>query len=127
MVYQNEICENKLRLHSLSICKSIKNSFYYKKVLRLYKFRAHSLKGQGTRPLRPHPLVAPLCNKRVYFSMVSFISSSGVLRTLSNMEHFLKIVNGFPADNCMFKVNNRNTRTRCEICSKLTIKTPERR
>ena len=24
----------------------------------------------------------------------------------------------------MFKVNNRNTRTRCEICSKLTIKTP---
>ena len=26
----------------------------------------------------------------------------------------------------MFKVNNRNTRTRCEICSLLTIKTPER-
>ena len=26
----------------------------------------------------------------------------------------------------MFKVNNRNTRTKCEICSKLTIKTPER-
>ena len=25
----------------------------------------------------------------------------------------------------MFKANNRNTRTRCEICSKLTIKTPE--
>ena len=25
----------------------------------------------------------------------------------------------------MFKVNNRNTKTRCEICSKLTIKTPE--
>ena len=27
----------------------------------------------------------------------------------------------------MFKVNNRNTRTRREICSKLTIKTLERR
>ena len=27
----------------------------------------------------------------------------------------------------MFKVNNRNTRTMCEICSKLTIKTPEQR
>ena len=25
----------------------------------------------------------------------------------------------------MFKVNNRNTRKRCEICSKLTIKAPE--
>ena len=31
-----------------------------------------------------------------------------------------------PAGNCMFKVNNGNTRTRCEICSKLTIKTAER-
>ena len=27
----------------------------------------------------------------------------------------------------MFKVNNRNSRTKCEICLKLTIKTPERR
>ena len=27
----------------------------------------------------------------------------------------------------MFKVNNINSRTRCEICSKLTIKTTERR
>ena len=27
----------------------------------------------------------------------------------------------------MFKVNNRNTGTRCEICSKLATKTPERR
>ena len=26
----------------------------------------------------------------------------------------------------MLKVNNRNTRTRCEIWSKVTIKTPER-
>ena len=32
-----------------------------------------------------------------------------------------------PADNYMFKVNSRNTRPRYEICSKLTIKTPERR
>ena len=29
-----------------------------------------------------------------------------------------------PADNNMFKVNKRNIRTRCEICLKLTIKTP---
>ena len=33
----------------------------------------------------------------------------------------------YPASIYMLKVNNRNTRTRCEICSKLTIKTPERR
>ena len=30
----------------------------------------------------------------------------------------------FPAGIYLLKVNNRNTRTRCEICSKLTIKTP---
>ena len=29
----------------------------------------------------------------------------------------------FPASKCIFKVNNSNTRTECEICSKLTIKT----
>ena len=33
----------------------------------------------------------------------------------------------YPADNYIFKVNNKNTRTRCEIRSKLTIKIPERR
>ena len=49
----------------------------------------------------------------------------------SNMFFRFKIclydaINGYPAGNCMFKVNNRNTRTRCEICSMLTIKTPER-
>ena len=27
----------------------------------------------------------------------------------------------------LLKVNNNNTRTKCEICSKLTIKIPERR
>ena len=32
-----------------------------------------------------------------------------------------------PVSICMFKVNNRNTKPRFEICSKLTIKTPERR
>ena len=33
----------------------------------------------------------------------------------------------FTANNYLFKVNNKNARKRCEICSKLTIKTPERR
>ena len=33
----------------------------------------------------------------------------------------------FPANIYLFQVNNRNTRKRYEICSKLTIKTPERR
>ena len=31
----------------------------------------------------------------------------------------------FTANIYLFKVNNRNTKKRCKICSKLTIKTPE--
>ena len=32
-----------------------------------------------------------------------------------------------PVSIYLLKVNNKNTRKMCEICSKLTIKTPERR
>ena len=43
--------------------------------------------------------------------------------------HFnhLVIVSYLPACIYLLKDNNGNTRTRCELCSKLTIKTPERR
>ena len=40
---------------------------------------------------------------------------------------FASLSSSFPAAKRMFKCNNRNSRTRCEICSKLVIKTPERR
>ena len=33
----------------------------------------------------------------------------------------------YPAGIYQLKVNNRNNRTRCGICSKLTMKIPERR
>ena len=45
-------------------------------------------------------------------------TQKGVFRTLSSP---------CPAGIYLLNVNNRNTRTRYEICSKLTIKTPERR
>ena len=32
----------------------------------------------------------------------------------------------FPVDIYLFKINNRNIKKSCEICSKLTVKTPER-
>ena len=44
----------------------------------------------------------------------------------SNVISYLLVTTN-PAGIYLLKVNNRNTRTRCEICSKLTIKTPERR
>ena len=34
---------------------------------------------------------------------------------------------GYPANIYLFKIINRNTRKRREICSKLTIKTPKQR
>ena len=40
---------------------------------------------------------------------------------------FLGRENSIPIGNYMFKVNNRNTRTSCEMCLKFIIKTPERR
>ena len=47
-----------------------------------------------------------------------------IFRSLSKIED-----EPFPAGNCMFKVknikNNKNIRTRCEICSKLKIRTLE--
>ena len=41
----------------------------------------------------------------------------------NNLENFL-VSYSLPGI-YLFKVNTRNTRVRCEICSKLTIRTPE--
>ena len=44
-----------------------------------------------------------------------------------NLKQDLFSMADIPDGNYMFKFNNRNNRKRCGICSKLTIKTPERR
>ena len=58
------------------------------------------------------------------------ISTRDVYRTLSNIydkSYLAKIVDRFyPVSIYVLIVNNRNTRTRCEICSKLTMKSTER-
>ena len=61
------------------------------------------------------------------------LNSLNIRREIRRQTHvkFYKILPGncfpFPACNYIIKVTNRNTRTRCEICSKLTIKTPKQR
>ena len=45
---------------------------------------------------------------------------------LSRKSTMLTVLNSFSTCNYMSTVNNRKTRTKCEICSKLTIKTTER-
>ena len=50
-------------------------------------------------------------------------------KSVENAAYLFDTCNEFtlPAGDYMFQVNNRNTRIKCKICSKLTIKTPERR
>ena len=66
------------------------------------------------------------CKKLV----VTFLLSASLVYTLKNifLAGFWSLANNWlchcPPGNYMFKFNNRNTRIRCEICSKLTIKTP---
>ena len=38
---------------------------------------------------------------------------------------FMLYLTKFPANIYLFKITNRNTRKRCELCSQLTIKIPE--
>ena len=60
------------------------------------------------------------CFVSVFFPvLISKISTSYNLETME--KRFI------PAGIYLFTVNNRNFKTMCEICSKLTIKTPERR
>ena len=60
------------------------------------------------------------------YSDLNLLDTSNTLKfNLSYLSHFH--CSGYiPAGNYMFKANNKNTRTRCEICLKLKIKTPER-
>ena len=50
----------------------------------------------------------------------------GILYSLRSIEMYHNNMN-YPASIYLLKVNNRNSRIRCEISWKLTIKTPERR
>ena len=60
-----------------------------------------------------------------------FIHPKAVTNLRNTLYYILKVFymslyTIYRAGICLLKVNNRNTRTRCETCSKLTIKTPDR-
>ena len=48
------------------------------------------------------------------------------MKAIKNITFLLCVTPLFPIRHYMFKVNNWNTKARCGICSKLTIKTPVR-
>ena len=54
-----------------------------------------------------------------FFSFLR-VYTGAIVNITQKIEHY-------PAGNYMSKVNKRNTRARCEICSDLTMKIPERR
>ena len=56
-------------------------------------------------------------------SVVDFGQVNAGLEEFLKLGSFLKPTKT-PAGNYMFKVNNRNTRAKYEICSELTVKTP---
>ena len=62
----------------------------------------------------------------VPFSVMSYGSFLVIFIAIIQTKHEKRKNHSIPAGIYLLKVNNRNTRTRCEICSKLTIKTPER-
>ena len=53
------------------------------------------------------------------------------MQKTSSNEKYFRIESGrdlfYSFGDYMFKVNDRNTTTKCEICSRLTIETPEQR
>ena len=57
-----------------------------------------------------------------YF-LQNFCEQAGQVRFLINGKNLIL----YPVGIYLLKIKDKNTRTRCEICSKLTTKTPERR
>ena len=62
-----------------------------------------------------------ICKKSYHIYMINPFHATGLF------PYLLKWGYRNQAGIYLFKANNRNTRTMCEICSKLTIKSPERR
>ena len=75
-------------------------------------------------PIHPNSLISNFTNTFSRTNPESVPSTAQNFFLCGNHTKFL--IKDFPAGIYLLKVNNRNIRTRCEICSKLTIKTPER-
>ena len=73
-------------------------------------------------------LLKTLENLWLYSNYMKWVNVVTLLLTLEhNWPWRWHCFSGLPIGNYMFKANNRNAITRCEICSKLTINTPKRR
>ena len=66
-------------------------------------------------------------NQDIYDHMIPGHRTESVWAKIWVMKTCVSNTRTYPARIYLLKVNSRNTRTRCQICSELTINTPERR
>ena len=57
---------------------------------------------------------------------MSQLENDGIRRMIPTLGKKTSTLNKYSAGIYLLKVNNRNTRTKCEVCLKLTTKIPER-
>ena len=99
-------------------------SYQYHIDLVLHKWSVHLWRSNHAVPPLVHQLAATLSKRTTSEVLLSPAISSVFSITWSLKATYLWAMS---VGIYLLKGNNRNTRTRCEICSKLTIKTPERR
>ena len=68
----------------------------------------------------------PTRNKSMYRNEMQLLFFVLDANCVDQWKLFNTEITQFPARIYLLKVNDKNTRASCEICSKLTIKTPER-
>ena len=97
-------------------CLSVFDHFVLLALKGLTQFRSYDL-------IPSWQSIFKVAIKLIYCSEVCFIDFGNNQSWLSCL---IILFNYFPASIYLHKVNSRNARKRCEICSKLTIKIPER-
>ena len=107
-------------------------SYYRITFFKLFtKFQSKQLRQSPFKSIQQHKKPAMLLLMKDFITGVFL----GIFKTFknSNFSGHMKMTtsqlcfDGYPTSIYLFKVKNRNTRTRCGICSKLAIKIPERR
>ena len=69
----------------------------------------------------------PFCTGHHWVKASKVFHVTKLLSYLYRKCQSIPIIYYYPVNIYLFEVSNKNTRKRCEIVSKLTIKTPERR
>ena len=104
-------------LYMKNLCVSHPKKVYFKPLLQKpFSFGALFCRSQASCTLSTLSIL----------SIVSFLHCINIKQFLTT-NNIPAEVFVYPGGNYLLKFNNRSTRTRCEISSKLTIKTPKRR